>query len=49
MIAVAAFIAGALWGALLARRRGGGPADMAQHGAACGIALALVAIVLVSF
>ncbi|WP_157971025.1 hypothetical protein [Pseudogemmobacter bohemicus] len=45
MIAVFAFIAGGLWGAFLAYRRGGALADMAQHGAACAIALGLVAMI----
>lgn len=35
---------GALWGALLARRRGGSRLDIAQYAAGFGIALALLGL-----
>ena len=45
MIVIGGFILGAVIGALGARRRGGKAADMAQYGAALGIALALVGMI----
>jgi len=44
MITLAAGLAGAALGAWRARQRGGTGADMAQYGAAHGIAFALVAL-----
>lgn len=41
MIVILAATAGAIWGGLLARRRGGKAADIAQYAAGYGIALAL--------
>ena len=37
MIVLAGVIAGAVWGALTAKRRGGNRLDMAQYGAVWGI------------
>ena len=44
MIVIAGFVAGALWGALLARRRRGSRLDMAQYAAGFGIACALLGL-----
>ena len=46
MIPILALIGGALWGAYVAKRRGGTFLDMAQYGASFGIALALLALLL---
>lgn len=45
MIVFAVALAGAIWGALLARRRGGNRLDMAQYGAGYAILFALVGLV----
>jgi hypothetical protein len=45
MIGLVAFVLGALWGAYVARKRGGNRLDVLQYAAVHGIILALVAIV----
>ncbi len=45
MIVILTAICGAIWGALLARKRGGKPADMAQYAAGYAIALALAGLI----
>lgn len=47
MILILAFLAGAAFGVVRARRRGGSPADQAQYGFAHGFA-ALVAVATLS-
>ena len=42
MISLVAFVLGALWGAFVARKRGGSRLDILQYAAVHGIALALV-------
>lgn len=44
MIVIGAAIAGVLTGALVARSRGGKPADMAQYAAGYGIAFMLLGL-----
>ncbi|SFT75691.1 hypothetical protein [Sedimentitalea nanhaiensis] len=44
MIVIAGIILGAIIGALIARKRGGTPADLAQHAAAAGMAFGVVAM-----
>ncbi|MFV0335554.1 MAG: apolipoprotein acyltransferase [Tropicimonas sp.] len=44
MIVILAAIAGAIWGGIQARRRGGKPADIAQYAAGYAIALALAGL-----
>lgn len=44
MIVILAALGGAIWGGLLARRRGGKPADVAQYAAGFAIALALAGL-----
>lgn len=44
MFVLAGAILGAIWGALLARKRGGAALDMAQYAAGFAIALALVGL-----
>ncbi|SDK50599.1 apolipoprotein acyltransferase [Aliiruegeria lutimaris] len=46
MIVILAAIGGAIWGGLLARKRGGKPADIAQYAAGYAIALALVGLII---
>lgn len=46
MIVIFAFALGALWGAYLARRRGGRRLDMLQYAAAFGIAFAIAGLFL---
>lgn len=46
MIVIAGAFAGGIWGARVARKRGGNRLDMAQYGAGYGIALAIVGLVL---
>lgn len=46
MIVGGAALFGAVWGALLARRRGGSGGDMAQYAAGFGILGALLGLVL---
>lgn len=43
MVVIVAFLVGAVFGALRAKKRGGNKLDMAQYGAVYGIALALIA------
>lgn len=43
MIVIVAFVVGAAFGALRAKKRGGNRLDMAQYGAVYGIVLALIA------
>jgi len=45
ILPIAGFVLGAIAGALAARRRGGGRADMAQWAAAWGIVLAVAGVV----
>lgn len=45
MIVILAALAGAIWGGLLARKRGGKPADIAQYAAGYAIALALAGLI----
>lgn len=49
MIVLAAGIAGAVYGGLMARRRGGKAADVAQYAAGFGIAFALAGLFLTIF
>ena len=44
MIPILALIGGAVWGAYVAKRRGGKLLDMAQYGASFGIALGLLGL-----
>lgn len=44
MIVIAGLFGGALGGALLARKRGGRPADMAQYAAGFGIGFGLLGL-----
>lgn len=44
MIVLAGLVIGAVWGAMVARKRGGKGLDMAQYGAAYGIALGIVGL-----
>lgn len=44
MMVVAGVLAGALWGALVARRREGSALDILQHAAAGGILFGLVGL-----
>ncbi|MDV7142831.1 apolipoprotein acyltransferase [Tropicimonas sp. TH_r6] len=44
MIVILAALAGAIWGGLLARKRGGKPADIAQYAAGYAIAFALAGL-----
>ncbi|WP_424940054.1 hypothetical protein [Aliiroseovarius sp. S253] len=46
MIVIVAFLAGAVLGALRAKKRGGNRLDMAQYGAVYGIGFALITIFL---
>mgnify|MGYP007011827077 FL=1 len=43
MLTLLGFVSGALWGAYLARKRGGNPLDILQYAAGFGIAFALLA------
>ncbi|PZX18533.1 hypothetical protein LX81_01167 [Palleronia aestuarii] len=45
MIVLAGALIGAVWGARLARKRGGKRLDMAQYGAACAIAGTLLGLI----
>lgn len=49
MIILVAAIAGASFGAVLAKRREGNVLDMLQYGAACAIAFTIVAVFLAIF
>ena len=49
IVMAAGFLIGAAWGGYVAKKRGGNWKDMAQYGAAYGIALALVALFLSIF
>lgn len=49
MIVILAAIAGATWGGMLARKRGGKPADIAQYAAGYAIALALAGLFVTIF
>lgn len=49
MIVAAGAILGAAWGAYLARRREGGPADMAQYAAGFAIAFGVLGLFLTLF
>lgn len=49
MIILAGLVGGGLWGALLAKRRGGVTADMAQYAAGFGIAFAILGLFLTIF
>ncbi len=44
MIVILCALGGAIWGGLLARKRGGKPADIAQYAAGYGIAFALLGV-----
>jgi hypothetical protein len=44
MIVLAGFVLGALWGAMLARKRGGNRLDMAQYAVGFGIAMSLAGL-----
>ncbi|MEM1361567.1 MAG: hypothetical protein AAGF94_07595 [Pseudomonadota bacterium] len=44
MIVIAGAVLGGSWGAWLARKRGGKPADMAQYAAGYAIAFALLGL-----
>lgn len=46
MIVIGGALIGAVWGGLVARKRGGSRWDIAQYAAAAGIALALVGMIL---
>ncbi|MBM9595109.1 hypothetical protein [Roseitranquillus sediminis] len=46
MIVLAGVIGGALWGVLLARKRGGNRLDMAQHAAVLALILGIVGLAL---
>lgn len=45
MIVILAAIGGAIWGGLLARKRGGKPADIAQYAVGYAIALSLAGLI----
>lgn len=45
MIGLIAFVLGAVWGAIVARKRGGNRLDILQYAAVHGILLAIVAVV----
>lgn len=45
MIVIGGILAGAILGALIARKRGGKPADIAQYAAASGMAFGVVAMI----
>ncbi|MBK0326803.1 apolipoprotein acyltransferase [Rhodobacteraceae bacterium F11138] len=45
MIVIAGIVSGAIIGALIAKRRGGKPADLAQHAAAAAMAFGVVAMI----
>ncbi len=49
MIVILAALAGAIWGGLTARRRGGQAADIAQYAAGYAIALALAGVFVTIF
>ncbi|WP_165354613.1 hypothetical protein [Tropicimonas sp. IMCC6043] len=49
MIVILAAIAGAIWGGMLARKRGGKPADIAQYAGGYAIALALAGLFVTIF
>ena len=49
MIVILAAIGGAIWGGLLARKRRGKPADIAQYAAGYGIAFALLGLLVTIF
>lgn len=49
MIVLAGFVLGAVWGAMLARKRGGNRLDMAQYAAGFGIAMGLVGLFVTIF
>ena len=49
MIILAGALGGGLWGALLAKRRDGTAADMAQYAAGFGIAFGLLGLFLTIF
>jgi hypothetical protein len=44
VIVILAFVAGCLWGGILARRRKGGALDIAQYAVAFGMAFAIVGL-----
>jgi hypothetical protein len=46
MIVLAGVIGGAVWGVLLARKRGGNRLDMAQHAAVLALILGVVGLAL---
>lgn len=46
MISIVAFLLGALWGAFVARRRGGSTTDIVLYAAVHGIILSLLAVLL---
>jgi len=46
MLSAIAFLVGAVIGGLVAKRRGGKPADIAQYAAVYGLILALVTVVI---
>lgn len=46
MIVIAGFILGAIWGSLVARRRGGKRLDMVQYAAGYGILFAIAGLFL---
>jgi hypothetical protein len=45
MLSLVAFVLGALWGAWVARKRGGNTLDILQYAAVHGILLAVIAVV----
>lgn len=45
MIVIASVVAGAAFGAMTARKRGGGPADIAQYAAASAMAFGVVGMI----
>lgn len=49
MVVIAGLVFGGLWGALLAKKRGGKGLDIAQYAAGYGIAFALVGMFLTIF
>jgi hypothetical protein len=44
MLVIAGFVAGAVWGGLVARRRRGSAGDIAQYAVGYGVALAVAAL-----
>lgn len=46
MIVIAGLLCGGAWGAMVAKRRDGTPADMAQYAAGYGIAFGLLGLFL---